>query len=220
MKKIILVLAIFFAAAMQPANAQVFEVIKLITEVVIKAIDLKVQRMQNEVVNLQLAQKQAENELSKKGLSDIATVTENQKDLYKNYFASLKKVKQTISQSAMVIQVLQKQKALVILYNIAISASNKDSHLLPEEKSSFTKACVSLIDEGAATINTLEQTLRNNYIQATDADRLKLIMQSANQLEGLVYKMNTLYKRQHQTSLQRAKSESESRAIKNLYGLQ
>jgi predicted transcriptional regulator YheO len=219
MKKLFIITVFLFAAAMQPANGQVFEVIKMITEAVIKAMDLKVQRMQNEVINLQIAQKQAENALSKKGLDDIANVSENQKELYKKYFASLKQVKQTVSNSTAVIKVLQQQKALVVLYNIAISASNKDTHLTPTEKLAFTKACASFIDEGATTINTLEQTLRNNYIQATDADRLKLIMQSANQLEGLLYKLQTIYTRQQNISLSRTKSEKESQAIKDLYGL-
>lgn len=220
MKKIFIIAIFLFAAAMQPANAQVFEVIKLITEAVIKAMDLKVQRMQNQTINLQLIQKQAENALSKKGLEDIANVSEDQKELYKKYFASLKQVKQTVSNSTAVIKVLQQQKALVVLYNIAISASNKDTHLTPTEKSNFIKSCAQLIDEGATTINTLEQTLRNNYIQATDADRLKLITQSANQLEGLLYKLQTNYTRQQNISLSRTKSEKESQTIKGLYGLQ
>jgi hypothetical protein len=219
MKKYLIVVTFLFASALQPANAQVFEVIKLITEAVIKAIDLKVQRLQNQTINLQVMQKQMENSLSKNSLDEIGHITEEQKDLYKNYFASLKQVKQTISQSAAVIKVLQPQKALVVLYNIAVSNSNKDTHLTPMEKSAFTKACVTLVDDGATTINILEQTLKNNYIQATDAERLKLIMQSANQLEGLLYKLQTIYNRQQQMSLQRAKSEKESQMIKDLYGL-
>jgi hypothetical protein len=219
MKKLFIILVFLSVAAMQPANAQVFEVIKLITEAVIKAIDLKVQRLQNQTINLQIVQKQIENSLSKNSLDEIGHITEEQKDLYKNYFASLKQVKQTVSQSAAVIKVLQQQKALVVSYNIAISNSNKDTHLTSTEKSSFTKARAALIDEGATTINTLEQALKNNYIQATDVERLKLIMQSANQLEGLLYKLQTIYNRQQQMSLQRAKSESESKQIKELYGI-
>jgi hypothetical protein len=44
------------------------EIIGLVTNKIIKAIDLKVQAMQNATINLQIAQKELENELSKKAL--------------------------------------------------------------------------------------------------------------------------------------------------------
>lgn len=220
MKKTANIILFFGLCIAQPANAQVLDIIKIVTERVIKAMDLKVQRMQTEVMNLQIAQKQAENRLSKSSLEEIGSISQQQRDLYKNYYASLVQVKQTVSQSALVIKILQQQKALVVLYNVALSASNKDTHLSSAEKSSFTKACASLIDEGASAINNLEQTLRNNQIKATDAERLKLITTTANQIEGLLYKLQTIYTRQQQVSLARSKSESEAQTIKSLYGLQ
>jgi hypothetical protein len=51
-------------------------------------------------------------------------------------------------------------------------------------------------------------------LSATDAERMKLITQSANQLEGLLYKLQTLYSRNQETSIKRARSKEEIETIK------
>ena len=70
------------------ANAQiaVLEVIKAGVKKVIRAVDLKVQRLQNETIWLQNAQKVLENQLSKLKLTEIADWTERQKELYSDYY--------------------------------------------------------------------------------------------------------------------------------------
>src|SRR6476620_11144768 len=77
------------------ANAQVavLEVIKAGVKKVIKAVDLKIQRMQNETIWLQNAQKVMENQLSKLKLNEIAKWSEKQKELYSKYYTDLWKVK-------------------------------------------------------------------------------------------------------------------------------
>src|SRR5476651_2339235 len=80
------------------ANAQfvVGEVIKLTITKVIKAIDLKVQRMQNQTIWLQNAQKVLENELSKLKLAEIAGWSGKQQQLYGNYYSELGQIKSYI----------------------------------------------------------------------------------------------------------------------------
>lgn len=220
MKKRLLILFLLFSLTIQRSDGQVLELIKIVTEKIIRAIDLKVQRMQSEVMNLQLLEKQAENTLSKNSLDNIAKLTSDQKELYRNYFASLVTLKQTVTSSALVVQVLKKQKALVVQYNEAVSAVTRDPHFTELEKAGFTKACASIIDAGAALVQTLEQTLQNRNIQATDAERIKLITRNANELDGLLYKLQTLYMRQRELSVSRSKSEEDAKTIRALYGLQ
>src|SRR5690606_39220737 len=83
----------------QKANAQlaIMEVIKAGVKKVIKAVDLKIQRMQNETIWLQNAQKVMENQLSKVKPSEIAKWTEKQKELYSKYYTDLWKVKAAIT---------------------------------------------------------------------------------------------------------------------------
>lgn len=95
MKKYMVILPVsamtLFVSMPTGANAQiaVLEVIKAGVKKVIKAVDLKVQRLQNETIWLQNAQKVLENQLSKLKLTEIADWTEKQKELYKNYYEEL-----------------------------------------------------------------------------------------------------------------------------------
>lgn len=63
----------------------ILEIVKAVTKKVIKAIDLRIQRLQNKTIWLQNAQKQVENVLSKLKLDEISDWTQKQKDLYKGY---------------------------------------------------------------------------------------------------------------------------------------
>ena len=80
-------------------NAQfiIVDVIKTGIKKVIKAIDLKVQRLQNQTIWLQNAQKVVENQLSKFKLDEISDWTERQRKLYAGYYDELVKVKTMIS---------------------------------------------------------------------------------------------------------------------------
>ena len=78
-------------APLQPAQAQIpiAEIIKAGIIKVIKAVDLKIQRLQNKTVWLQNAQKVLENEMSKLNLTEIGDWANRQKELYANYFDEL-----------------------------------------------------------------------------------------------------------------------------------
>lgn len=71
--------------------------IKDAVAMVIKAIDLRIQRLQNKTIWLQNAQKQLENVLSKVKLDEISNWTQKQKELYKEYYDELAKVKSIIT---------------------------------------------------------------------------------------------------------------------------
>lgn len=63
---------------------------------VVKAIDLKIQRLQNETLVLQYAQKLLENKLHALKLAEISGWTAKQKELYQQYFEELGQVKTAI----------------------------------------------------------------------------------------------------------------------------
>src|SRR2546428_2294271 len=75
------------------AQLEVVEVIKAGVKKVIKAVDLKIQRMQNETIWLQNAQKVLENKLSELKLTEIADWSDRQRSLYSDYYQELLKVK-------------------------------------------------------------------------------------------------------------------------------
>ena len=59
MKKYLFILLLSFAVP-KISNAQILELVKIITTKIIKAIDLKVQQLQNQAIALQIAQKAVE----------------------------------------------------------------------------------------------------------------------------------------------------------------
>ncbi len=87
----IVVVSVMLSAA--PAHAQtpaaILEIIKAGVVKVIKAVDLKIQRLQNETIWLQNVQKVVENTFSKLKLNEIAEWSEKQRELYANYFDEL-----------------------------------------------------------------------------------------------------------------------------------
>src|SRR5690349_10071919 len=102
---------------------------------VIKAIDLKIQRLQNKTIWLQNAQKAVENTMSKLKLEEIATWVQKQKDLYQNYFDELWKVKDIITYFYKVREIEQLEVNMLKGYHQAVAAIGKDSHFTPKELS-------------------------------------------------------------------------------------
>jgi hypothetical protein len=217
MKKSLLIFT--FLVCSIAGNAQVAEIIKLVTEKLVTAIDLKVQEMQNQVINLQIAQKQAENNLSKNKLAEIAAWEQKQKELYQSYYTSLKQVKGNISGNKNVMEITQLQQTLNRLCSQALIWINQDPYLVVKEKTLLYENFRTIVSQGENINSLLDKALQNNAIQATDAERLELIAQSSNQLGTLVNACRSLDAQARQLSQQRAKSAKENIVLKKLYGL-
>ena len=91
------------------AAIPILEIVKAVTKKVIKAIDLRIQKLQNKTIWLQNAQKKIENILSKLKLDEISDWTQKQKDLYKNYYEELAKVKSIITYYQRIKDITEKQ---------------------------------------------------------------------------------------------------------------
>src|SRR3954464_1577616 len=90
---------ILIALPFKPVKAQdaIAEVIKAGIKKAIKAVDLKIQRLQTKTIWLQNAQKVIENTMAKAHLEEISGWAEKQRALYDNYYRELWKVKSMIS---------------------------------------------------------------------------------------------------------------------------
>jgi hypothetical protein len=220
MKRKVIIILVIALSFYQRGSAQVLDIIGIVTDKVIKAIDMKVQELQNQTINLQIIQKQTENELSRQNLKEIGDWVEKQKDLYKDYYASLKQVKPLIAGGQNILRVVQQQKELSALYELASSKTKLDARLTEKEKTGIISQYTAILDESTKSLSRLQQTISSNSIQLSDADRIKLINQYANQLDGLLYKLQTVYSRSKQVSLQRARDQDEINAIRQFYGFQ
>lgn len=205
----------------QKAKAQfvIGEVIKLTVTKVIKAIDLKVQRMQNKTIWLQNAQKVIENQMSKTRLTEISGWTEQQKQLYSNYYTELGNIKATISKYQRIKDITLKQAALVSEYKQAWSLFRQDSHFNPQELSYMQQVYSGILDASVKNLDEIMLVVSPAKTQMTDEQRLELINKASDHLDENYNDLHQFNNQGIQLSLQRSKDLSDTQSIKKLYGI-
>jgi hypothetical protein len=118
----------------QKSEAQI-PVLEIIRQAVIKArlvaIDLKIQRLQNETIWLQNAQKTLENKMQELKLGEIGDWVEKQRKLYADYYDELWQVKTAISYYQKVKDIIQKQLQIAGEYKQASAVIPKGQDILP-----------------------------------------------------------------------------------------
>lgn len=201
------------------AQIPVMEIIKAGVKKVIKAIDLKIQRLQNKTIWLQNAQKTLENTLSKLKLGEIADWTEKQKEQYRKYYEELAKVKSVISYYQRIRDISQKQVRLVNDYNKSWQLLRYDSHFSSDEIAYMANVYSGILQESLKNIDQISIIVKSFSTQMSDAKRLELINNAADQIDAN-YDDLTRFNRQNMLlSLQRAKTKHEVEMVKKLYGL-
>lgn len=205
----------------QQAQAQlpIVDIIKAAIKKVIKAVDLEIQRQQNKVIWLQNAQKALENTLAKVKLDEISDWTSKQRELFKEYYEGLAKVKAVISYYQRIREISQKQIRLVNAYNRAWQVVRQDRHFTTAEVEYMAKVYSGILDESLKNIEQITLIARSFTTNMSDAKRLELINNAADRVEAN-YSDLTQFNRQNMLlSLQRARTEHEVEVVKKLYGL-
>ncbi len=95
-RSLVLLLLLMFSVS---GYGQSIDPVSLIISKVVKAVDLKIQKLQMEQLWLQYAQKLIENKLHELKLEEITKWSEKQKELYRQYYDELKNVRETIMTS-------------------------------------------------------------------------------------------------------------------------
>ncbi|QXV64013.1 conjugal transfer protein TraI [Mucilaginibacter sp. 21P] len=221
MKKSIIISVFILLGYNTHSHAQipVVEAVKLVVKKVIKAIDLKVQRMQNKTIWLQNAQKTLENELSKFRLDEITNWSEKQRSLYDQYYQELWKVKSTIAYYQRIKNLTVKQIAMVGEYQRAWRLFQSDKHFRAEELLEMQRVYLGILDASAKNIDQIMLVVDPGRTQMTDQQRLEVIDRAGDQLEE-TYGDLKLYNNQNMIlSLQRSKDLNEIKTVKNYYGI-
>jgi asparagine N-glycosylation enzyme membrane subunit Stt3 len=224
MKKvlIIIMLATGFMLPAKPVHAQIaiLEIIKAGVKKVIKAVDLKIQRQQNKVIWLQNAQKVLENAMSKLKLEEISDWTEKQRTLYKDYFDELNKVRSIIAYYRKVKDITEKQVMLVEAYKRAWNLLRQDKHFTLDELNYMQQVYSGILDESVKNLEQLYMVVNSFQTQMSDSQRLKLIDDASEKVDGNYTDLQAFNRGNIQLSIQRAKSQQEIEGVKKLYGLQ
>jgi len=225
MKKYIAVVIISFVvvhhsvAFVSAPAAPIFGLVTAAVKKAIKAIDLKIQRLQNKTIWLQNAQKEIENTLSKLKLNEISDWTEKQKELYQKYFDELNQVKSIISYYKRIRDITEKQARLVSEYQRYWALFLQDSHFSDNELDYMQKVYGGILSESLSNMEQIFTIIESFSTQMSDAQRLKLINDAADRIDENYTDLNTFNKQNIMLSLQRAKTKSEALKMKRFYGL-
>lgn len=202
------------------SHAIVWVVVKAALKKVIKAMDLQVQRLQNNTIVLQNAQKTLENTLSKLKLEEIGNWTDKQRQLYAGYFDELWKVKNAIATYKEIREVIQQQVALVNEYQQSFQLLRQDNHFTPEEIDYMYKVYSGILSESLKNIDQLQLVINSFSTKMSDGKRLQIIADAGSQINDNYTALRQFTNYNIGISIQRSKGTSEIEMVRRLYGLQ
>lgn len=225
MKKILVIVGMVLSMSLAPVqhiNAQepILEIIKAGVTKVIKAVDLKIQRLQNKTIWLQNAHKTLENKMSKLKLTAISDWSKKQKELYAKYFDELWKVKKAISSYQAVRDIIKMQVQLVQEYSKAFKLSKQDKNFTGGELNYMQKVYSGILDESIKNIDQIQLVINAFATQMTDAKRLEIIHAAGNNIEQNITDLRQFNQQNIIISLQRSKEKNDIDVVKRLYGIE
>jgi hypothetical protein len=217
-------LFIFFSLAIQSgARAQVTEIISIVEAAikkVVQAADLEVQKLQNQTIWLQDAQKTLENSMSELQLGDITSWVQKIRDLYSEYYTELSEVKQIISDYDKVKSIIQTQERIVSEYNSAYALFKQDPHFSASELNYMGQVYSGIISESLRNLDQLLLVVNAFVTQMTDEKRLDMINGAARNMQKNYNDLKLFDNQNIQLSLQRSTDNNDLQTVRQLYGLE
>ena len=189
-----------------------------ITKVIV-AVDLKIQRLQNETIWLQNAQKTLENTMSKLKLEEISGWVEKQRALYDDYFQELWKVKSALSYYQRVKDIFDRQVQMVNEYKRAWELFRQDEQFTKSELDYMFAVYTGMFEESLQSLEQLSLVINAFATQMSDAKRMQIINEVSDNLEQSFMDLKQFNHQNKMISLQRATEKGEIETVKKLYGL-
>lgn len=213
------IMSIVTVPTISEAQIPVVDIIKQGITKVIKAIDLKVQRLQNKTIWLQNTQKVLENSMSQLHLNEITDWVQKQKHLYSDYYKGLTEVKSAIALYHQVKDISTKEAQLVAEYKRAWNTIKQDKHFTSNELTYMSQVYSGILDQTAKNVDGLLLVVSSFVTQMSDAKRIEIINQVADRINKNYSDLHQFNNQNAVLSLQRAKDENEARVVKAMYGL-
>lgn len=205
MKKMIVCLACVLSIN---AHAQSIDPVSLIIAKVIKAIDLQVQKLQNQTIWLQQAQQLAEHELSKSKLAEITDWQNKQQAIYADYFKELSTVKSVVKSLPQVKQILNMQSEIATEYNRfakdVIAQPQYDEFLLLSKD----------------ILSSLQQLLTASQLKMKDADRVLSLCTLRDAMSECLNGMKSLNKQHIRLTANKVRMQADLDFLQKLNGKQ
>ncbi|CAA9197263.1 hypothetical protein FLA105534_01546 [Flavobacterium bizetiae] len=195
----------------------ILEIVKAVTKKVIKAIDLRIQRLQNKTIWLQNAQKQIENVLSKLKLEQISEWSQKQRDLYKDYYEELTRVKSAITYYKRIKEVTTKQTRLISEYERTWNLIRQDNLFSDQELDYMQEVYSGILGQSVQNIDQIFLVLDSFTTQMSDLKRLEIINNAADRIDDNYESLMLFNKQNMLLRLQRAKISNDVNKVKEFY---
>lgn len=209
------------SAPLQQAKAfAILEIIKAAIVKVIKAVDLAIQRAQNQTIKLQNLQKEIENTMSKLKLKEIAEWGEKQRELFKTYYDELWKVKTTIAYYKRIKDITANQVRIVEEYKRAYGLIKQDKHFRPNELLYIYDVYTGILEESVKNIDQLMLVVNSFTTQMSDAKRLELIAKADEDIQHNLSSLRRFTNQNIMLSIERSRDEQEQQIMKSYYGIE
>ena len=178
------------------------------------------EKLQNQTIWLQDAQKTLENAMAQLQLDGITDWVQKQKDLYAEYYQELSQVKQIIADFDKVKQVIALQTRIVSEYNTAYSRFKQDKNFSASEITYMYNVYSGILDESLKNLDQALLVVNAFVTQMSDAGRMNIIDNAAKGMQKNYNDLKQFNNQNIQLSLQRADENNDLETVKKLYGLQ
>ncbi|WP_237722173.1 TraG family conjugative transposon ATPase [Sediminibacterium roseum] len=182
--KALLLCALLFVSTTVPAQ---IPIIGTIVAKVIKAIDLKVQKIQLQTMWLQNAQKEMENKLHALKLDEIRSWTDKQRAQYDNYFKELETVRSSVLRFQQAAGIVESQVDIVKEYNEARRLLSVRSLYTASEMQQIGVMHSGILKRSLACLDQL--ALASGKTSMTDGARLELVACAAAAMDSCLADM-------------------------------
>ncbi|MBS1503477.1 MAG: conjugal transfer protein TraI [Bacteroidetes bacterium] len=226
MKKYMVILPLsavtVFVAIPKGADAQfiIGSVLNKTVGRVIRAIDLEVQRMQNQTIWLQDAQKALENQLSQLKLSEISDWSQKQQKLFSEYYSELWQIKTAIAYYSRLSDLTETQVQLVNSYNQAWALIKNDKHFTADELTYMAQVYSGILQASIKDLDQILVVVHAGKTQMPDAQRLELVNKAADHMDSNYNDLQQFTTQNEMLSIQRAEDENEELTLKQYYGIE
>ncbi|WP_313260656.1 conjugal transfer protein TraI [Sphingobacterium sp.] len=204
---------------LQRANAQfaLAEVIRAGIKRVVRAVDLRVQRLQNRTVWLQNAQKVLENSLSKLRLQEISEWTQKQTEQYRDRYQQFSQVRSAISDIQEVRQIVKVQLGLVREYQRVWDLLQGDPVFSPHELEHMEMVYAGILEQSIANIDQIRLVMASFQLSMADGQRMKLIGKASRAIYSNYGELVTFNRQNLVLKAQRAGERNQIESVRKLY---
>jgi hypothetical protein len=205
MKKLVFVAAMMLIS--RGANSQAIDPVSLVIAKAIKAIDLKVQRLQNATLVLQFSEQQAADALSKNKLAEIAGWQQQLTELYRQYYVELKTVKRSIAGGSVVRRIFELHQQVLTEYGRM-------------GKNATAKASYDAALENSMEVLQTVQLVTGSALSMKDGDRVGMLQTLKDGMLHCLSTMRTLNEKQRLLMHNETRLKADLDIVKRLHGLQ